>query len=134
MARVTPERPAGAGRFRGARVAGSEIGDSGIGYGAMRAGRSRSGRRTGRADQIEGEESRVGSDAAAKGKRERCGGEGGIRTHEERKPLPVFKTGAVNRLATSPHDGVGRLERISGRAYQATLELIKQIQKTDPKH
>jgi hypothetical protein len=26
------------------------------------------------------------------------------------------------------------LERISGRAYQATLELIEPIQKTDPKH
>ena len=30
------------------------------------------------------------------------GGEGGIRTHEGRKPLPVFKTGAFNRSATSP--------------------------------
>jgi hypothetical protein len=48
--------------------------------------------------------------------------------------LPVFKTGAVNRLATSPHNEIGHLERISGRACQATLELIKQIQKTDPKH
>jgi len=37
-------------------------------------------------------------------------------------------------LATSPHNGIKRLERISGRAYQATLELIKQIQETDPKH
>ena len=46
----------------------------------------------------------------------------------------AFKTGAVNRLATSPHDEIRHLERISGRAYQATLELIKQIQKTDPKH
>jgi hypothetical protein len=30
------------------------------------------------------------------------GGWGGIRTHEERKPLPVFKTGAFNRSATHP--------------------------------
>jgi hypothetical protein len=37
-------------------------------------------------------------------------------------------------LATSPHNEIRHLERISGRAYQATLELIKQIQKTDPKH
>jgi hypothetical protein len=48
--------------------------------------------------------------------------------------LPVFKTGAVNRLATSPHNEIRRVERISGRAYQATVELIKQIQKMDPKH
>jgi hypothetical protein len=48
--------------------------------------------------------------------------------------LPVFKTGAVNRLATSPHYEIKHLEPISGRAYQATLELIKQIQKMDPKH
>ena len=32
------------------------------------------------------------------------GGEGGIRTHEGRKPLPVFKTGAFNRSATSPYN------------------------------
>ena len=30
------------------------------------------------------------------------GGEGGIRTHEGLAPLPVFKTGAFNRSATSP--------------------------------
>ena len=30
------------------------------------------------------------------------GGRGGIRTHEGRKPLPVFKTGAFNRSATRP--------------------------------
>ena len=33
------------------------------------------------------------------------GGEGGIRTHEGLAPLPVFKTGAFNRSATSPLDG-----------------------------
>ena len=33
-----------------------------------------------------------------------CGGEGGIRTHEGLSPLPVFKTGAFNRSATSPTD------------------------------
>jgi hypothetical protein len=31
-----------------------------------------------------------------------AGGGGGIRTHERRKPLPVFKTGAFNRSATPP--------------------------------
>jgi hypothetical protein len=30
------------------------------------------------------------------------GGEGGIRTPEPREGLPVFKTGAINRSATSP--------------------------------
>jgi hypothetical protein len=30
------------------------------------------------------------------------GGGGGIRTHERRQPLPVFKTGAFNRSATPP--------------------------------
>ena len=30
------------------------------------------------------------------------GGGGEIRTHEGRKPLPVFKTGAFNRSATPP--------------------------------
>ena len=33
------------------------------------------------------------------------GGEGGIRTHEGLAPLPVFKTGAFNRSATSPRWG-----------------------------
>ena len=33
---------------------------------------------------------------------ENDGGEGGIRTHEGLAPLPVFKTGAFNRSATSP--------------------------------
>jgi hypothetical protein len=31
------------------------------------------------------------------------GGWGGIRTHEEREPLPVFKTGAFNHSATHPY-------------------------------
>jgi hypothetical protein len=35
--------------------------------------------------------------------------------------LPVFKTGAVNRLATSPHNKIRQLERISGRMVPATL-------------
>ena len=30
------------------------------------------------------------------------GGEGGIRTHGRVAPAPVFKTGAINRSATSP--------------------------------
>ena len=32
------------------------------------------------------------------------GGEGEIRTHERVAPLPVFKTGAFNRSATSPYN------------------------------
>ena len=31
-----------------------------------------------------------------------AGGEGGIRTHDEIAPIPVFETGAFNRSATSP--------------------------------
>src|ERR1700723_111570 len=34
--------------------------------------------------------------------KKRVGGWGGIRTHEELAPLPVFKTGAFNRSATHP--------------------------------
>jgi hypothetical protein len=37
------------------------------------------------------------------------GGEGEIRTHEPRKGLPVFKTGAFNRSATSPNNEISRL-------------------------
>jgi hypothetical protein len=32
------------------------------------------------------------------------GGQGGIRTHGELAPTPVFKTGALNRSATCPHE------------------------------
>ncbi len=32
------------------------------------------------------------------------GGWGGIRTHGELAPTPVFKTGALNRSATHPYD------------------------------
>ena len=35
------------------------------------------------------------------------GGEGEIRTHETREGLPVFKTGAFNRSATSPQIRLG---------------------------
>jgi hypothetical protein len=34
--------------------------------------------------------------------RTETGGWGGIRTHETREGLPVFKTGAFNRSATHP--------------------------------
>ena len=37
------------------------------------------------------------------------GGEGEIRTHEGREALPVFKTGAFNRSATSPNMCTGGL-------------------------
>jgi len=36
-------------------------------------------------------------------------------------------------LATSPHNEIRHFERISGRAYQATLELIKRIRMMNPK-
>src|SRR3546814_4613301 len=36
------------------------------------------------------------------------GGGGGIRTHDGLPPMPVFKTGALNRSATPPGDGKGR--------------------------
>jgi hypothetical protein len=36
-------------------------------------------------------------------------------------------------LVTSPHNEIKHLERISGRAYQATLELIKRIRRMNPK-
>ncbi len=39
------------------------------------------------------------------------GGEGEIRTHEPRKEPPVFKTGAINRSATSPSRCGGILSR-----------------------
>src|ERR1700721_2529533 len=37
---------------------------------------------------------------------ESCGGWGGIRTHEELAPPPVFKTGAFNRSATHPYQSI----------------------------
>ena len=43
--------------------------------------------------------------------RHRVGGSGGIRTHEGRKPLPVFKTGAFNRSATLPGVGTAPIAR-----------------------
>jgi hypothetical protein len=42
-----------------------------------------------------------GSDRRAS-ERNVTGGEGGIRTHGAREGTPVFKTGAINRSATSP--------------------------------
>ena len=33
----------------------------------------------------------------------KIGGEGGIRTHEELAPLPVFKTGTFHHSVTSPN-------------------------------
>ncbi len=38
------------------------------------------------------------------------GGEGGIRTHETRQRLAVFKTAAFNRSATSPRNRIEDLE------------------------
>ena len=34
------------------------------------------------------------------------GGEGGIRTHDEIAPIPVFETGALSRSATSPNSKI----------------------------
>ena len=49
------------------------------------------------------------------------GGEGGIRTLEGLSPLPVFKTGAINRSATSPRSGIvwqgGRAGNRGGAAW-----------------
>src|SRR5882762_9952845 len=44
------------------------------------------------------------------------GGEGGIRTHEALANPPVFKTGAINRSATSPFQSNQRLARYSIRS------------------
>ena len=66
------------------------------------------------------------------------GGEGGIRTPEGFNPLPVFKTGAFNRSATSPktrtsqpsnHDRYftqqTRLLRIKGKHPQSLCRLLQ---------
>jgi helix-turn-helix protein len=42
------------------------------------------------------------------------GGWGGIRTHERLAPLPVFKTGALNRSATHPARKIRDLGTIGG--------------------
>ena len=39
---------------------------------------------------------------SALSRNQRCGGEGGIRTPDTLSGMPVFKTGAINRSATSP--------------------------------
>ena len=41
----------------------------------------------------------------------KIGGGGEIRTHEGREPLPVFKTGALNRSATPPANSINNLRR-----------------------
>ena len=41
-----------------------------------------------------------------------AGGWGGIRTHEELAPLPVFKTGAFNRSATHPVWEINQLHQL----------------------
>ncbi len=38
------------------------------------------------------------------------GGESGIRTHDTREGMPVFKTGAINRSAISPSFNVKRAD------------------------
>jgi hypothetical protein len=53
----------------------------------------------------------------------RFGGEGEIRTHEGREALPVFKTGAFNRSATSPCAN----PRVAGRFYP-TINPLAQAQ------
>ena len=42
------------------------------------------------------------------------GGWGGIRTHGELAPTPVFKTGALNRSATHPNRGIKHLPDRAG--------------------
>ena len=43
------------------------------------------------------------------------GGEGGIRTPDTLSGMPVFKTGAINRSATSPELRPDQLSYIAGR-------------------
>ena len=50
------------------------------------------------------------------------GGQGGIRTHEGLAPLPVFKTGAFNRSATSP--ALGREDTTSLTFLKDRREII----------
>jgi hypothetical protein len=82
--RATSERPPGVGWFDWRR---------GIGYRGRPGCRSQSSGRV--------QDDRGGSQVEI----EAPGGEGGIRTLEGRESLPVFKTGAFNRSATSPQEG-----------------------------
>jgi hypothetical protein len=50
------------------------------------------------------------------------GGRGGIRTHERREPLPVFKTGALNHSATLPR--VLRSLRLRAAAIAQNSDLL----------
>ena len=63
----------------------------------------------------------VGKIGHACGEGVNVGGEGEIRTHEPREGLPVFKTGAFNRSATSPFvsQALGVPGRPSGSAARA---------------
>src|SRR5882762_5252191 len=47
------------------------------------------------------------------------GGEGGIRTHEALANPPVFKTGAINRSATSPRSIQWLVCILSGRGHRS---------------
>ena len=54
------------------------------------------------------------------------GGEGGIRTHGKLAPTPVFKTGAFNHSATSPHWGLYmRIEPFGARANERLCRLLR---------
>ena len=52
------------------------------------------------------------------------GGWGGIRTHETRKRLPVFKTGAFNRSATHPGSPAPYLMRRRLRVHRLAAAIV----------
>jgi len=55
--------------------------------------------------------------------RRKSGGEGGIRTPDTLSGMPVFKTGAINRSATSP--GASDEAILRGIAEHYTVRLYK---------
>jgi hypothetical protein len=53
------------------------------------------------------------------------GGWGGIRTHGELAPSPVFKTGALNRSATHPRSRAGHPDQARGAAYSRVQGIVE---------
>ncbi len=78
-------------------------------------------------EPLQGQESLANSVAkqtSAANLRNLCGGGGGIRTHERRKPLPVFKTGAFNRSATPPAFILASRGRIFGHILPSSGKML----------